>query len=80
MTKMVKPTKWHPDEIAVVLAQTVCYLLQCATEKLMNRDEGFSERDAWNQTAGIRLRQLAMAHSAYFTFNSFREAVAQEQN
>ena len=73
-----EPSKWTLEDIRVIIAQAVCYLLNSTTEKLLNKEEGFSDKDAWNYSAGIRLRQLGMTHAAYFTFVYNKQAVDQE--
>lgn len=68
------------EDIRVIFAQAVCYLLSVVTDKMMNKDEAMSVMEVWNFDAGVRLKQLAMMHSVYYIFNSMREAVLLEKD
>lgn len=61
----------------ILLAQNVCYLVSKVTEKMINKAEGESELDVWNGAAGIDIKRVGLAHSIYYTFDTFREAVFQ---
>lgn len=37
------------DDIRILFAQSVCYLLSVVTEKMLNKDEGMSAKDVWNK-------------------------------
>lgn len=73
---VVDPEKWTHEDIRVLLAQSVCHLISIVTGKIMAKEEGQSDLDVLNYNTGIRLQQLSISHAVYFTYNSFREAVA----
>lgn len=62
----------------ILLAQSVCYMLSVCAEKVMNKEEGISEKDVINTAAGINLKDLAIMHAGYFTYESFKRAIDEE--
>lgn len=68
------------EDLRIILAQSVCYMLSKAAEKLIAKEEGVSEKDVINKTIGINLKDLAILHSGYYTFDSFKRAIASEQD
>ena len=68
------------EDMRILLAQSVIYLLSVVTEKMMSKEEKVSTIDVWNKQAGIRLHSLALMHSAYYTFNGFKEAINHEKD
>lgn len=65
------PSKWSTDDLRVVLAQGVCYVMSVVNEKFLTKEEGVSDEELWNMHGGVRLQELAIMHSVYFTYNCF---------
>lgn len=74
------PSKWSTDDLRVVLAQGVCYVMSVVNEKFLTKEEGVSDEELWNMHGGVRLQELAIMHSVYFTYNCFHEAIILERS
>ena len=73
-------SRWSLDDIRVLLAQGVCFLLTAITSKTMGKPDTVSEQELRNKHIGIKLQTMAMVHSAYYSYNSFREAIVMEKD
>ena len=73
-------SNWSLDDLRLLLAQGVCYLLTNITGKIMAKSDKNSQQDILNKQVGMNLQLMAVLHSAYYTFNSFREAIVVEKD
>lgn len=73
------PLKWSEDDLRVLMAQGVCYLMSVVNEKFLTKEEGVSDEELWNKHGGVRLQELAIMHSVYYTYNCFREVIVMEK-
>ena len=46
----------------------------------MSKPEDITNEKMLNEHAGLRLQQMAVMHSIYYTFNSFKEAINHEKD
>lgn len=76
----VENNEWTLEDIRVLIAQAVCYTLSQCVEKVVGKDEGMSEKQVFNEIAGINLKDLAILHAGYYTFDSFKKAVTKEKD
>lgn len=72
--------QWNLEDIRILIGQSVCYLLSVAAEKIIAKEEGVSEKDVINKMAGLNLRDIGYMHAGYYTFDSFKQAIAKEKN
>lgn len=71
---------WNLENLRILLAQSVCYMLSVCVEKIMNKEEGFTDKDMINKVVGINLKDLAIMHAGYYTYECFKRAIDEETN
>ena len=78
--QVAEVSQWSLQDIRIIIAQSVCYLLSKAAAKLISKQEDVTEKDVLNKIIGINLRDLAIMHAGYYTFDSFKVKVTQESD
>lgn len=73
-------SKWTLKDIRTLLAQSVYHCINLVTEKMLNKPEGLSDLDVWNKVAGVEIKRTGMAHSLFYTFENFKNAVERDSN
>ena len=68
------------ENIRLLLAQVVCGMITKVTGKIMSKPEGMLDADVTSYVAGSNLHELGIMHSAYYTYNCFKEAVERDNN
>ncbi len=39
---------------------------------MLNKADGVTDLDVWNNIGGIDIQKLGLAHAIYYTFNNFK--------
>lgn len=64
----------------ILLAQSVLHLITIVTEKIMSKPEEIPSSQLLNKQLGIRLQNMGIMHSVYYTYNGLYEQIQKEKD